>query len=85
MGASSSCKIFETFSTALQWVMKNVYHVSEMSYILDDFFFWWGPLILLVLGMILLVSYTCVSQSEYQSRWKKLRLRQLALSSMVLK
>jgi hypothetical protein len=39
MGASSSCKIFETFSTALQWVMENVYHVSGMSHILDDFFF----------------------------------------------
>lgn len=39
MGASSSCKIFEAFSTALQWIMINRYNAGGMSHILDDFFF----------------------------------------------
>lgn len=39
MGASSSCQIFESLSSALQWVMENVFNASGMSHILDDFFF----------------------------------------------
>ena len=39
MGASSSCKIFETLSSALHWVMINKYNASGMSHLIDDFFF----------------------------------------------
>ncbi|MCG8048417.1 MAG: hypothetical protein N0E48_22830 [Candidatus Thiodiazotropha endolucinida] len=39
MGASSSCKIFNTFSSALKWIMLNNFQASGMSHILDDFFF----------------------------------------------
>lgn len=39
MGASSSCQIFDAFSTALQWIMMNHYGSGGMSHILDDFFF----------------------------------------------
>ena len=39
MGASSSCKIFETLSTALQWVLMNKYKIPTVTHILDDFMF----------------------------------------------
>jgi hypothetical protein len=39
MGATSSCKIFENFSCALQWIMETKYQVTGMSHILDDFLF----------------------------------------------
>ena len=38
-GLSTSCKIFETFSTAIQWVLKNKLNVKNVSHILDDFMF----------------------------------------------
>lgn len=39
MGASSSCNIFNKFSSALKWIMLNKYDACGMSHILDDFFF----------------------------------------------
>ena len=39
MCASSSCNIFETLSTSLQWVMCEKYQAAGMSHMLDDFFF----------------------------------------------
>ena len=45
MGASSSCQIFERFSSALQWIMEHKYDVAGMSHIINDFLFV-GPLIL---------------------------------------
>ena len=38
MGCSASCKIFETFSTALEWIAKDKLEISFMTHILDDFF-----------------------------------------------
>jgi len=37
MGLSSSCQVFEHFSTALQWIAMNHLHISHMLHILDDF------------------------------------------------
>lgn len=39
MGCSSSCKIFETFSSALEWVAIHKLGCSHVVHILDDFFF----------------------------------------------
>ena len=39
MGASCSCKIFEEFSTALQWILKTKFKVDHCVHILDDFLF----------------------------------------------
>ena len=39
MGCRSSCAIFESFSTALQWVALNKLHIPAISHILDDFIF----------------------------------------------
>ncbi|XP_069133139.1 uncharacterized protein [Argopecten irradians] len=39
MGCSISCRLFETFSSAIHWVMENKYHVAGMVHILDDFLF----------------------------------------------
>ena len=39
MGCSISCKIFEQFSCALQWILQHTYHVATMSHILDDYIF----------------------------------------------
>lgn len=39
MGCSSSCQIFESFSSALQWIMHHKFQVEHMSHLLDDFFF----------------------------------------------
>lgn len=36
-GLSSSCKIFERFSTALQWIAQNKLGISCISHVLDDF------------------------------------------------
>ena len=36
MGCSSSCKIFETFSTAIQWMAHHKQGVQHMTHILDD-------------------------------------------------
>lgn len=39
MGCSSSCNIFETFSTALEWIAKDTLRASSVLHILDDFLF----------------------------------------------
>ena len=39
MACSSSCNIFETFSTALEWIAMNKLNASAVIHILDDFLF----------------------------------------------
>lgn len=39
MGCSSSCAIFEAFSTSLEWISKNCLGASAVLHILDDFLF----------------------------------------------
>ena len=39
MGCSSSCAIFEAFSTALEWLVMNRLGTSAVLHILDDFLF----------------------------------------------
>ena len=39
MGCSSSCKIFELFSSALQWILKEKFGIVDVVKILDDFLF----------------------------------------------
>ena len=39
MGCSTSCKIFERFSSALRWILKEKLGVTHVTKILDDFFF----------------------------------------------
>lgn len=39
MGSSSSCAIFERFSTALQWIAQNKCNIQNIVHILDDFLF----------------------------------------------
>lgn len=39
MGSSSSCKIFESFSTALEWIATNKFGCGVVIHILDDFLF----------------------------------------------
>ena len=42
MGCSTSCQTFESFSSALQWILTSTLGVRNMSHILDDFIFF-GP------------------------------------------
>ena len=39
MGCSSSCLIFERFSSSLKWILKNHYNVVNVVKVLDDFIF----------------------------------------------
>ena len=39
MGCSTSCSIFESFSTALEWIAKSHLRASAVLHILDDFLF----------------------------------------------
>ena len=39
MGCSSSCQIFEKFSSSLQWILNELYQIKGVSHLLDDFFF----------------------------------------------
>ena len=39
MGCSSSCSIFEQFSTALEWVAKHKLGATEIVHVIDDFLF----------------------------------------------
>ena len=39
MGTSSSCAIFECFSTAIEWITKNYISNTCVSHVLDDFLF----------------------------------------------
>ena len=36
-GAASSCRIFETFSTAIEWIARNKLGIPDIIHILDDF------------------------------------------------
>ena len=36
MGCSSSCKTFETFSSALKWIAQNKLHIRHILHLLDD-------------------------------------------------
>ena len=38
-GSASSCNIFETFSTALKWILQNKLQVGTVVKVLDDFLF----------------------------------------------
>lgn len=37
MGCSSSCKTFETFSSALEWIAQNKLKINHILHLLDDF------------------------------------------------
>ena len=39
MGCSSSCKTFEAFSTAIEWIARHKLEVDELLHLLDDFLF----------------------------------------------
>lgn len=39
MGCSSSCQLFEKFSSALHWILTDRYGAKAVSHLLDDFFF----------------------------------------------
>ena len=39
MGCSSSCRIFETFSTSLEWIISQRLHHVRVVHVLDDFLF----------------------------------------------
>ena len=39
MGCSISCRVFESFSNSIQWILQNKLDVKYMSHILDDFIF----------------------------------------------
>ena len=39
MGCSSSCKTFETFSTAIEWIARHKLEIDELLHLLDDFLF----------------------------------------------
>lgn len=39
MGCSMSCKLFESFSSALEWIAKNKLHIPYIIHVLDDFLF----------------------------------------------
>jgi hypothetical protein len=42
-GSSTSCRDFELFSTALQWILKVIFNIPHISHILDDFMFFGPP------------------------------------------
>lgn len=39
MGCRSSCQIFESFSSSLQWIIQHVYKFNDVTHVLDDFIF----------------------------------------------
>jgi hypothetical protein len=39
MGCSSSCKTFETFSTAIEWIARLKLEIDDLLHLLDDFLF----------------------------------------------
>ena len=39
MGCSSSCNLFERFSTSLEWIAKNRLNIQCVAHVLDDFLF----------------------------------------------
>ena len=38
MGCSSSCRTFELFSSALEWIARDKLKINHLDHILDDFF-----------------------------------------------
>jgi hypothetical protein len=36
---SSSCQLFESFSTSLQWILNQKFNIKGISHLLEDFFF----------------------------------------------
>ena len=39
MGCSSSCAIFESFSTALEWIAMRTLGATKVIHVLDDLFY----------------------------------------------
>ena len=39
MGCSSSCQLFEKFSSSLEWILTHEFGIKGVSHLLDDFFF----------------------------------------------
>ena len=37
MGCSSSCKTFEIFSSAIEWITQKKLHIDHVLHLLDDF------------------------------------------------
>ena len=37
MGCSSSCKTFEMFSSAIEWIAQKKLHIDHILHLLDDF------------------------------------------------
>ena len=37
MGGASSCRIFESFSSVIEWVAQNKWGVDNLLHLLDDF------------------------------------------------
>ena len=70
MGCASSCKTFESFSRAVEWIARTKLHIPYMIHPLDDF------LIGLPLGLCVPVSFlvfwTCVTIWVYLCPLKKL-------------
>ena len=67
MGCSSSCAIFEAFSTALEWIAINRLGASSVLHILDDFLFIAESsdvTLYHVTVIALLAFYSCVIQSS---------------------
>ena len=42
MGCSSSCRLFESFSSALEHLVKYFARSDKVVHVLDDFFVYWG-------------------------------------------
>lgn len=63
MGLTVSCRYFEAFSTALQWIMENKYG-DVMSHIIDDFFFVGPPDSLLCYANLSVFKY-----KNYKTVW----------------
>ena len=84
MGASS-CQIFESLSTSLQWIMCSKFQASGMSHMLDDFFFIGpgdSPICLNALEKFLTISEEA-DIPTFRSNMKKVSSLQFALLSMV--
>ena len=39
MGCSSSCRIFETFSTAIEWIAWEKLRIDKLLHLFDEFLF----------------------------------------------
>ena len=64
MGCSVSCKLFETFSTFLQWELKRRTNSKSVDHYLDDFIFMGsvntGDCAILMSSFVILSRYTYV-------------------------